>query len=115
MTIFLAGCGAVPWNPQNNAGLTNVHMEGCGQDEGVDDQMFCDIRVIDGKEKSNIRVVILKDPKTGAFQASYEAQNVEAFTGQSIRGEVEQAVADALRQALPDIARMLSQALKPGI
>ncbi len=114
ITLILAGCGAVPWNPQNNAGLTNVHMEGCGQDEGIDGQMFCDIAIIDGKEKTNVRVVVAKNPETGLFSASYEATDVEAFTGQAIRGEVEKAIAEAVRQALPDITQAVIDAIKAG-
>jgi hypothetical protein len=110
--VTLAGCAAVPWNPQNNAGLTNVHMEGCGADEGIDGQMFCDIAVIDGKEKANVKVVVAKGDD-GTFKASYEATGVAAFEGQALRAEVEAAVAAAIRQALPEIAKALIQSTAP--
>ena len=108
---LLSGCAAVPWNPQNNAGLTNVKMEGCGAEEGIDGQMFCVIRVIDGKEKANVAVRITKG-EDGTFSASYQATAVEAFGGQAIRAEVEAVVAQALREALPELSKLLLDSLQ---
>ena len=110
----LSGCAAVPWNPQNNAGLTNVRMEGCGAEEGIDGQMFCVIRVIDGKEKANVAVRITKG-EDGTFSASYQATAVEAFGGQAIRAEVEAVVAQALREALPELSKLVLESMQqPG-
>jgi hypothetical protein len=113
LLIGLAGCAAVPWGPQQNAGLTNVKLDGCGAEEGIDGQMFCGIRVVDGKEKSNVSVRVSKGAD-GTFTASYEAKDVQAFGGQAIRAEVEAAVAAALTAALPEIAKVMAGALAPA-
>ncbi|NKB37878.1 MAG: hypothetical protein GKR93_12050 [Gammaproteobacteria bacterium] len=112
--LALTGCGSLPWNEQNNAGLTNVDLEGCDAEEGVDGQLFCNIHIIDGKEKADVNVEIIRDIPNNTITAKYSAKNVEAFDGQAIRGEVEKAVADTFRDVLPDMTKEIIKAIVPG-
>jgi hypothetical protein len=104
LLVALSGCGALPWNPQGYAGVTHVELQGCDDEEGIDGQLYCDIIIYDGKEKTDLDVVVKRSPD-GTIEANYRARNVEAFGGQAIRGEVEQAITGAVQAALPEITR----------
>ncbi len=106
-----SGCGSLPWNPQGNAGITNVQMQGCEADEGIDGQLFCDIHILDGKEKTNVDVEVIRDLDENTIKASYTARNVEAFEGQAIRGEVERAIAETFREVLPGMTREIIEGI----
>ncbi len=76
---LLAGCGSLPWNPQGNAGLTRMELSGCKTDEGASGQLFCDTDIIDGKEKTNVDVKVIRDLDNNTVIATYTARNIAAF------------------------------------
>ena len=107
--IFLGGCAGArtsilpwaedDWAPQNYAGLTRVELKGCDQEQGIDGQLYCDINIYDGKEKTDVSVVVKRSPD-GTITAEYNAKDVAAFEGQLIRGDVEKKVAEKLGEVI---------------
>ncbi len=110
--LLVTGCGSLPWNPQGNAGITHVELSGCEADEGASGQLFCDIDIIDGKEKTNVDVKVVRDLDKNTVTATYTARNVAAFEGQAIRGEVEQAITESIRQVLPAMTGEIINGIK---
>lgn len=89
---------------QLGAGLNVVEFEEleCSETTGLCGPT--DFRLIGGKEQQNISIS-MRHPETGNVVMEYSATGVEAFEGQAIRAEVEQALADAdveASQALVD-------------
>ncbi len=100
----LAGCaGAVPWNPQNNAGITNVRI-------AFEDGKISDVRWVDGKEKARVRLNVDLASKT----LSYSANDVLAFPAFNSRAEVEKWVAEqfagASKEIMPKIVDLIAKA-----
>lgn len=96
-SLLLTSCaGAVPWNPQNNAGITNISFKWC-KIETKDDiskaetMVPCSVHIFDGKEAGAID---LKFQMPDGTVLNLTADTVQAFEGQRIRGEVEKAISE---------------------
>lgn len=136
LAVSLAACGAVPWNKQNYAGITSVEFDWCFEEEdisvsiaqrleGVTPEQVagilnalpvswspCKVKVIDGKEQSAID---FKFAMPDGTILNFAAEDVAAFEGQRIRGEVEKVVADQLGQAAPEVVDRIMDAITGGI
>ncbi len=100
--LALTGCaGALPWNPQNNAGMTNVHIE-YGEDGAIKD-----VRWIDGKEKQDVLLEV--NLKKGTLR--YSATGIEAFPAFTTRAEVEKWVAEKFADAIPEVRNAIIGAI----
>lgn len=89
--LLLTGCGAMGMNKQQYAGINTVELQtggGCSSEDRFN-QDTCRIKMIDGKEKTNVTVeVILADGTTYKYSAGDE----KAFEGQAQRADVDKAV-----------------------
>ena len=109
---LITGCANwTPWYQQNYAGLTHVELTGCNEDQGVEGQMYCHVTIYDGKEKTNVNVVVSKNPTTGELRAEYSATNVEAFGGQELRAAVDEAAAATIEKMTPSIIDAVKAAI----
>ncbi len=104
--LFLTGCaGAVPWNPQNNAGLTNVRIQ---YGEGGE---ISDVKWIDGKEKQDVLLIVDLTAKT----LRYSATGVDAFPAFITRAEVEKWVAEQFADAVPEVRNAIIGAIAGAV
>jgi hypothetical protein len=100
--VALGGCaGAVPWNDQNDAGITRVDAD--FNDAGAPKSL----RVISGKEGQSFDV--LADVKAGTME--WHAKDVRAFDAAKARAAVEQAVSSDTKAAAPGIVASIVDAL----
>jgi len=104
--LFLSACaGAVPWNPQNYAGVDELVVtfqvpEGSHGPETL--------RIIGGKEASSLDFAWVTPDGT---EMSFSAKEQKAFEGQKIRGAVEDAVSDDVKAAFPGLVDGIVRAL----
>ncbi|MEE9395243.1 MAG: hypothetical protein V3W41_22350 [Planctomycetota bacterium] len=107
VALALNACaGAVPWNPQGHAGMTEVAVKWCG--EGAD-RAACKFKVMDGKEKGQVSFEVEFTPD-GTIM-NYAATDEKAFEGQAIRADVEKAVAAEVTKAMPSIVDAVKAAI----
>lgn len=105
--LLLAGCaGAVPWNPQGHAGINEgefAYNPETGEITG---------HVIGGKEQDT---VALNVETPDGLKVSYSASGVLAFDGQTVRGAVEQAVSEDVKEAAPGIVDSIVDAVRKAV
>ena len=89
----IGGAGSGLFNEQDQAGLTDWHLE--FNDQG----QLREVRVIDGKEKQNVR--LQADIKAGTVD--YSATNVKAFGAFETRADVEKWVASRWPEVVPEV------------
>ena len=89
----IGGAGSGLFNEQDNAGMTDWHVE------FNKDGSLSEVRVIDGKEKQNVR--LKADIKNGTVD--YSATGIKAFAAFETRGDVEKWVASRWPEIAPDI------------
>ncbi|HDZ73685.1 MAG TPA: hypothetical protein ENH55_13150 [Aurantimonas coralicida] len=108
-TLILTGCiGLEPWNPQNNAGITNVTIEWCESAKEDTDNYLCKVSWIDGKEKADVSI-------SWGDNFTYSANDVSAFRGQEIRAAVEEALAEAQVEVTTAIVDRIVGAIAGGL
>lgn len=90
LSLGLAGCaGALPWNDQENAGLTDVTFY-WGYDSDNQTVYPREVRITDGKEAGTID---FKFNMPDGTILNFTGTDVRAFEGQRLRAELEAAVA----------------------
>jgi len=103
VALALSGCGAMGMNKQQYAGINFVTLQtggGCSADS-LNNQDTCKVRMVDGKEKGNVKIkVILADGTTYEYSAGDE----KAFEGQKIRADVDKAAVEAVSNAAKAVA-----------
>src|SRR5690349_14426567 len=98
LMFTVAACaGSVPWNDQNVAGVTDVHLNWCpvGAAPAADFKL-CDVSWRDGKEKQAVHLAA----DLVAGKIDYSASAVAAFNGQAARADIEKAVAAQVGTAI---------------
>ncbi len=106
--LLLTSCGALPWNAQNHAGISEWDFRACVTDNGA--PYPCRISVINGKEGEDVTAFV-KMPDGTEF--SYTATKVRAFRGQEIRAEVEKVVAEKIGDTAPGLVDAIIDAIGP--
>lgn len=105
LAVLLAGCaGAMPWNKQQYAGLTVAKLEKCSQTS-------CSFVVYDGKESGAID---FKVKFADGTVMNFAADDVKAFEGQAIRGDVEKMVAEQFGDVAPGLVDAIINAVIAG-
>ncbi len=99
--VVLSACaGAVPWNPQGSAGMTEFEVRWCESKDGAKDSYICGAEFRDGKEKKFVELDI-KTPQ--GLEVRYQAKDVLAFRAHEVRAAVERAVSNDVKEAAPGI------------
>ena len=107
LMMTLSACaGAVPWNAQNDAGITTASVKWCETSSGTYD--LCHAKIIDGKEKTDVALGV-KFPD-GA-EVTYSAAGVKAFDAHKVRGAVEEAISEDVKQGAPGIVDSVVKAV----
>lgn len=107
-TIVLSGCaGAVPWNKQNYAGINEVSFSWCKANDGKT-YMPCNVKITNGKENGGIKFSF--EMPDGTI-LNFSADDVRAFEGQSIRANVEKAIAEQLGDVAPGVVDAIIKAV----
>jgi len=92
---FVTACaGAVPWNPQGYSGINKAEIE--FDKNGKPTSAL----IIGGKEQETVNLNV---ETPDGLKVSYSASGVKAFTGQEIRGAVEQAVSNDSTKIAPAV------------
>ena len=99
LSLGLTACGAVPWNDQENAGLTDMHIY-WGYDEANQIVYPSEIRVTDGKEAGEID---LKFQMQDGTVLNFNGTEIRAFEGQALRAEVERVIAEQVGDVAPGV------------
>ena len=109
--LFLGGCaGAVPWNPQGNAGMTQVVVKWCKvQNAEGTAREACKVTVTDGKESSLIDFKF----SIGDSVLNFYAEDTAAFEGQRIRADVEGQVIEATEKIISEGLDLAGNILVP--
>jgi hypothetical protein len=107
-TLSACVAGAIPGNPQGYAGIAKAEVAFCESRDPAKNRYVCSARVIDGKERENVELVV-NLPLRGTVR--YTAVGVKAFDGQRARAAVESAISSDIRQAFPGIVDTVTKAL----
>lgn len=109
-SLALTACaaGAIPGNPQGHAGIAEAKVEFCGSKDPAKDRYLRSARVIDGKERENVELLVTL-PLKGTVR--YSATGVKAFDGHKAREAVESAISNDMRQAFPGVIDAVTKAL----
>ncbi len=110
--LILSGCaGALPWNKQGYAGLSQVHFKWCKVEnaEGGTAREPCEVIVTDGKESGIIDFKF----SAGDSVLNFYAEDVEAFEGQRIRADVEGQVIEATTDIISEGIGLAGDILVP--
>lgn len=109
--ILSACAGAVPWNPQGNAGIETFEMGfRKGQGEFQAEPKY--VRFVSGKESSTSQIYIEIYDK-GLI--TIDATGTAAFEGQRIRGQVETEVSEDAANIAPGIVDSAIDAVTGGL
>lgn len=108
LPLFAAACGALPWNPQGSAGLTRAEVKWCESEKDGADRYLCAAEIIDGKEKSDVKLTV-KLP--GGTEVDYQAKDVKAFRAHEVRSAVEEAVSEDVKSVAPGIVDSIVKAI----
>lgn len=109
LPLLLSACaGALPWNTQSKAGITDAVVTWCESKDATKDKYVCGARLTDGKEKTYIALKI--DTPDGSH-LKYTARDVKAFQGQQVRAAVEKAVSADVKAAAPGIVDAIVKAI----
>ncbi|MEE8223889.1 MAG: hypothetical protein V3S59_06265 [Alphaproteobacteria bacterium] len=107
--FLLAGCaGAVPWNSQVNAGITRAEILWCESKNAAKDTYLCEAEIVDGKETADVTLTV-KLPN-GA-EVRYAAKGVKAFEGHEVRGAVEKAISNDMKDVAPGVVESVVDAI----
>lgn len=102
--VLLSGCaGAVPWNPQGYAGINKLDAE---FDESGKPKR---IVVIGGKEQEAVN---FEAELPDGTKAKYSASGVKAFDGQKARAELEAAISEDAKEAMPGIVDSIMDVIR---
>ncbi len=104
--MVVAACGAIPGNSQVNAGITHAVVEVCATDDNT--PYVCEAEIIDGKDKQNVSLDI---SNPAGWKVTYTASGVQAVEAIKVRGAVEQAVSEDLKDAAPGIVGTITEAV----
>lgn len=110
--LILGGCaGALPWNKQGYAGLSQVHFKWCEVEstEGGTAREPCEVIVTDGKESGIIDFKF----SIGDTVLNFYAEDVTAFEGQRIRADVEGKVIEATENIASEALDLAGDVLVP--
>jgi hypothetical protein len=102
--LAVAGCGAIPGNPQGYAGITKATVD-------FEDGKLVRAIIWDGKEKQDVAL----DVDLNAGTAHYSASGSQAFQGQALRAQVESAVAEKLADAAPEVVASVVDAVMEAV
>lgn len=107
LTASLAGCaGALPGNPQGYAGINHGEFEYNPKSGKLNGHIY------GGKENEDVSLS-MTTPK--GLKVVYDAEGSKAFDGQAVRGAVEKAVSDDVKEAAPGIVSDIVDAIQPVI
>lgn len=105
--FMLSACaGAFPGNPQGYAGINH------GNVTFYEDGKPKEITVYGGKESGSVS---LAGKLPDGTEFTYTASDNKAFAGQDIRGQVERAISEDVKNAFPGIVDTVVNALKAGL
>ncbi len=107
----LTACGALPWNDQENAGLTDMHIY-WAYSEANNTVYPVEIRVTDGKEFGSVNLAFQMSDGT---LMNFNGVDVRAFRGQEIRADVEKAIAEVYGEIVPGLTDSILAAMTGGI
>lgn len=115
MALTLSACaGAIPWNKQNNAGLSDVRVDWTeveqadGQGQGTAVTGF---RVIDGKERGAVSFEVEFSDGT---VLNYASTDEKAFEGQALRADIEKVIAEQIGEVGPGVVDAILKAATGG-
>lgn len=108
LALTACAAGAIPGNPQGHAGIAEAEVAFCESKDPAKDRYVCSARVIDGKERENVELLVTL-PLKGTVR--YTAAGVKAFDGHKAREAVETAISSDMRQAFPGIVDAVTKAL----
>ncbi len=107
--LILGACaGAMPWNPQGNAGLTKTIID-VGLAKQGETPYIERVEFVDGKEKDGITISVKF--VDGKPQVEYSAKGVKAFKAHELRAAVEMAVSADVKEAFPKVVNDIVDAL----
>lgn len=99
LAIGLTACGSTDAdNAQTRAGIADAELATAVGPDGV--PYISAMRLIDGKERGDVTLVI---ETPAGHKVRYSATDVLAFQGQQFRAELENAIADAWKDATPEV------------
>lgn len=111
--MMVSACGAFGANgigtPQGYAGINSIKVEWAQGDDGSWSPKL--VHIMNGKEQS---MVDLKFEMPDGTLVNYSAGDVKAFTGQEIRGMVEQVWAEKIGTIMPGMIEAAVEAIKKG-
>ena len=94
VSLVTACAGAVPWNDQGYSGINKAEIE---FDKNGKPKYAL---IIGGKEQETVNLDVVTPD---GLKVTYSASGVKAFTGQEIRGAVEQAVSKDATEIAPEV------------
>lgn len=101
--VLLAGCGAIPGNPQGYSGINKLDAQ--FDENGAPKRIV----VIGGKEQEE---VTFSATLPGGTKAEYTARGVKAFDGQKARADLEAAISEDAKEAMPGIVDSVMSVIK---
>jgi len=110
LAFSLTACaGAVPWNAQNYAGITEWKLKYKKNNDG--NFQLASVTYVNGKEfgADTIKIAL----PDGSI-LNFSAEDVKAFQGQEVRARVEQAVAEQFGEVAPGVVDAILKAIIPG-
>lgn len=136
--LALAACSGPLAGKQQYAGITSVEFNSCFEEEVISQTLVdkiqvegvtgeqltsilnalpvswapCSVKIVDGKEQGAID---FKFAFPDGSVMSFAADDVSAFEGQRIRGEVDKIVAQELGRAAPEVTNAIMDAITGGI
>jgi hypothetical protein len=106
-TLALSACGSTAdSNVQTRAGIADAELATALGPDGV--PYISAMRLIDGKERGDVTLEI---ETPSGHKVLYTASDVRAFSGQEFRAGLEEKIAEAYRDATPEVVTSIASAV----